>query len=248
MLFADQTTGQETNQTLQTQTNEDWLAKVVEVKGEKFKDVQVLAKSKLESDKYIAELERQVAELRTDVVKQDYAAKLLEQLGNKGATTTEPKPLVNTGGTNTSDTKPVISEDVIKTLVEQTLTQREAKNSAAQNAELVRTELTSKYGTEARSFVEKKAQELGMSYDRLSEIAQESPNAFFTLIGEPKKEFKPLVQGTINTSATSFQAPTERNWQYYQELRKKDKRTYYSPSTQQQMIQDKMRLGDKFGN
>ena len=248
MLFADQTTGQETNQTQQTQTNEDWLAKVVEVKGEKFKDVQVLAKSKLESDKYIAELERQVAELRTDVVKQDYAAKLLEQLGNKGATTTEPKPLVNTSGTNTSDTKPVISEDVIKTLVEQTLTQREAKNSAAQNAELVRTELTSKYGTEARSFVEKKAQELGMSYDRLSEIAQESPNAFFTLIGEPKKEFKPLVQGTINTSATSFQAPTERNWQYYQELRKKDKRTYYSPSTQQQMIQDKMRLGDKFGN
>lgn len=51
MLFADQTTGQETNQTLQTQTNEDWLAKVVEVKGEKFKDVQVLAKSKLESDR-----------------------------------------------------------------------------------------------------------------------------------------------------------------------------------------------------
>lgn len=248
MLFEDQTTGQTTDQTQQTQTTEDWLAKVVEVKGEKFKDVNVLAKSKLEADNYIAELERQLKEMREEGGKQDYAAKLLEQLQNKGANTTEPKPVVDTGGTNTSDTKPVISEDVIKTLVEQTLTKREAENSAAQNAEIVRNELVNKYGTEAKSFVEKKAQELGMSYDRLSQIAQESPNAFFTLIGESKKDFKPLTQGTINTSSASFQAPTERNWEYYQKLRREDKRLYYSPQTQQQLFKDKQRLGERFGN
>ena len=248
MLFEDQTKGQTTNQTQPTQTNEDWLAKIVEVKGEKFKDPQVLAKSKLESDNYIVELERQLKEMREEVVKQDYASKLLDKLDNKGADTTKPNSPVNQGGTDTSDTKPVISEDVIKTLVEQTLSKREAQNSAAQNAEIVRTELVSKYGTEAKGFVEKKARELGMTYERLSEIAQESPNAFFTLVGEAKKDFKPLTQGTINTSAASFQAPSERNWSYYQDIRRKNKRLYYDPKTQQQLIQDKQRLGDRFGN
>lgn len=42
MLFEDQTKGQDGNQTQQTQTQEDWLAKIVEVKGEAFKDPQVL--------------------------------------------------------------------------------------------------------------------------------------------------------------------------------------------------------------
>ena len=59
MLFEDQTKGQDGNQTQQTQTQEDWLAKIVEVKGEAFKDPQVLAKSKLESDNYIKQLEGQ---------------------------------------------------------------------------------------------------------------------------------------------------------------------------------------------
>lgn len=246
MLFEDQTTGQTTNQTQQAQTTEDWLAKVVEVKGEKFKDVNVLAKSKLDSDNYIVELERQLKEMREEVGKQDYASKLLEELKNKGTATVNS--VAPNGGTNTSDTKPVISEDVIKTLVEQTLTQREKSNSAAQNAELVRTELINKYGTEAKAHVEKKAQELGMTYDRLSQIAQEAPNAFFTLIGEPKKDFKPLTQGTINTSSASFQAPVDRDWRFYQDLRKKDKKLYYSPQTQQQLIKDKQRLGERFGN
>ena len=247
MLFQDQTTGQTTNPAQQTQTNEDWLAKVVEVKGEQFKDVQVLAKSKLESDKYIEELQRQLKELREDSTKQDYAQELLNQLQNKGASTTKADPVVN-GGTSQSDTKPGFSEDVIKSLVEQTLTQREKQNTAAQNTDIVRNELVSKYGTEAKAHVERKAAELGMSYDRLSELAQESPNAFFTLIGEPKKEFRPLTQGSINTSSPSLQVTADRDFKFYQDLRRKDKKLYYSPSTQQQMFKDKQRLGERFGN
>jgi hypothetical protein len=78
MLFEDQTTGQDGNQTQQTQTQEDWLAKIVEVKGEAFKDPQVLAKSKLESDNYIKQLESQLTDLRTELSKEEAAKKLLE--------------------------------------------------------------------------------------------------------------------------------------------------------------------------
>jgi hypothetical protein len=251
MLFEDQTTGQDTNQSANTQTTEDWLAKVVETKGDKFKDVQVLAKSKYEADTYIKELERQLKELREETSKQDYAKELFTRLQDKGTDTTKVDTVGSNntnGGTNPSETKPVLSEDIIKTLVEQTLTQRERQNTAAQNAALVRQELVSKFGTEAKAYVERKASELGMTYNRLSEIAQESPNAFFTLIGEEKKDFKPLTQGSVNTAAASLQAPASRDFKFYQELRRKNKALYYDPKTQQQMFQDKLRLGDKFGN
>ena len=247
MLFEDQTTGQDGNQTQQTQTQEDWLAKIVEVKGEAFKDPQVLAKSKLESDNYIKQLESQLTDLRTELSKEDAAKKLLAELQSR-----RQDPNANSvpkqGETNPSDTKPVLSEDVIQRLVEETLSKREQTNSAQQNAKMVQDQLTQKYGTEAKAHVEKKAQELGMSFDRLSALAAESPSAFMTLIGEPKTEFKAPVQGTINTAAGNYSNPSERNWDYYQNLRRTNKTLYFNPKTQQQMMQDKMRLGDRFGN
>jgi hypothetical protein len=248
MLFEDQT---KTNPADTTQTNEDWLAKVVEAKGETFKDVQVLAKSKLEADRYIKELEEQAKALREEVAKQDYSAKLLEQLQNKAPNTTNGNPVApnqNNGSTTPSDTKPENSEDILKALVEKTLTEREANATAEQNAAVVRNALVVKYGTDAKAHVERKAQELGMSYSRLETLATESPNAFLTLIGEPKQDFKPLTQGSINTQSVSVQQPSTRNWTFYQNLRKTNKTEYFKPATQQQMLKDKLAMGERFGN
>lgn len=248
MLFENQTNPNP--QEVQV-TNEDWLAKVVEAKGETFKDVQVLAKSKLEADRYIRELEEQAKALREEVAKQDYAAKLLEQLQNKAPNTTNGNavaPNQNNGSTTPSDTKPEMSEDILKALVEKTLTEKEAKATAEQNAAMVRNALVSKYGTEAEAHVKRKAQELGMPYSRLEALATESPNAFLTLIGEPKQDFKPLVQGSINTQSVSVQKPVTRDWAYYQNLRRTNKTEYFKPSTQQQMLRDKLAMGNQFGN
>lgn len=247
MLFEDQ----KTNPPTDTQTTEDWLAKVVEAKGETFKDVQVLAKSKLESDRYIKELEEQAKAMREELAKQDYAAKLIAQLENKAPNPTNgnaPAPNQNNGSTTPSDTKPVISEDVLKALVEKTLTEREAHNTSQQNVAMVRDTLLNKYGTNAKAHVEGKAKELGMSYDRLEALAAESPTAFLSLIGEPKPEFKPLVNSSINTQSPSTQTSSVRDWKYYTNLRKTNPTEYFKPAVQQQMIRDKIAMGDKFGN
>lgn len=247
MLFEDQTKGQDGNQTQQTQTQEDWLAKIVEVKGEAFKDPQVLAKSKLESDNYIKTLETQLTDLRTELSKEEASKKLLAELQSR-----RQDPNANSvpkqGETNPSDTKPELSEDVIQRLLDEALSKRETTQTAQQNAKMVQDQLTQKYGTEAKAHVENKAKELGMSFDRLSALAAESPTAFMTLIGEPKPEYKPPVSGTINTAAGNYSNPTERDWNYYQNLRRTNKQLYFNPKTQQQMMQDKMRLGDRFGN
>ncbi len=247
MLFEDQTKGQEGNQNQQAPNQEDWLAKIVEAKGDSFKDPQVLAKSKLESDKYIKELEAQLTELRGELGKEDAAKRLLAELESRRQAP-NANSLPNTGEAKPSDTKPELSEDVIKRLVEETLTSREHTNTAQQNTRLVQDQLVQKYGTGAKEHVEAKARELGMSMERLSALASESPTAFMTLIGEPKPDLKPLVNGSINTSAGQFSNTAERDWSYYQNLRKTNKTLYFSPQIQKQLIQDKLRLGDRFGN
>ena len=56
-----------------------------------------------------------------------------------------------------------------------------------------------------------------------------------------------MVQGSVRTEGVNMQASTERDWSYYQKLRRENKNTYYTPKIQRQLMEDKVRLGDKFG-
>ena len=56
-----------------------------------------------------------------------------------------------------------------------------------------------------------------------------------------------MVQGSVRTEGVNMQNSTERDFSYYQKLRRENRNLYYSAKTQQQMFQDKGRLGEKFG-
>lgn len=255
MVFTDGTattqTEQNAEQTQQEPTpSESYLQKLVEAKGENWKDPEVLAKGKLEADGYIKTLEEQLAQMREDLKKQEYQAQVLEQLQNKAADSTAAKNGVpnDNGSAEEQNTTGSLSEEDLKSLVEKTLTQREKEASVKQNLAQVDKALDDIFGTEALAVVQKKAQELGMSIERMQDIAAESPNAFFALIGEkPKQPMNPMIQGSVRTEGVNMQASAERDWSYYQKLRRENKNLYYTPKIQQQLMEDKMRLGDKFG-
>jgi len=255
MVFTDGTataqTEQNAEQTQQEATpQESYLQKLVEAKGENWKDPEVLAKGKLEADGYIKTLEEQLAQMREDLKKKEYQAQVLEQLQNKAADSTAAKNGVpnDNGSAEAQNTTGNLSEEDLKSLVEKTLTQREKETSVKQNLSQVDKALDDMFGTEALSVVQKKAQELGMSIERMQDIAAESPNAFFALIGEkPKQPMNPMIQGSVRTEGVNMQASAERDWSYYQKLRRENKNLYYTPKIQQQLMEDKMRLGDKFG-
>ena len=257
MVFTDGTATTQTEQTNEQTTQEaspqeSYVQKLVEAKGENWKDPETLAKGKLEADGYITTLEEQLTQMREDMKKQDYQSQLLEQLQTKATDTAavntgEPNK-DNNGDVDTQNTTAAVNEDDLKSLVEKTLTQRDKDAAVKHNLSQVDQELDKSYGTEAASVVQKKAQELGMSMDRLRDIASESPNAFFTLIGEPQKSFTPMVQGSVRTEGVNMQASTQRDWSYYQKMRRENPNEYYSPKLQQQLIADKMKMGDKFGN
>jgi hypothetical protein len=73
----------------------------------------------------------------------------------------------------------------------------------------------------------------------MQDLAAESPSAFFALIGEKQQTFKPITQGSVRTEAVGVKPNAERDFNYYQTMRREN--------MQQQMMEDRQRLGDKFG-
>lgn len=231
------------------ETQESYVKKLVEARGENWQDPEVIAKGKIEADNHIKELERQLEELRGDLSKNEYAKQLLETLQGKAEAPTSS----NTAGTQQQQNKGSAADQNttgeagdLESLVEETIRKREQQQTAQQNLTQVQETLTQAFGTEANKVVQERAKELGMSLERLQEIATESPSAFMRLIGEaPAVENNPAPSSSVNTTA-AFNQSNERNWSYYQNLRRTNSKQYYSPKVQNQLVQDRQRLGDRF--
>jgi len=249
-IFSSATTEGTTNDTQQTQTKESFVDHLVG-DGKKFKDIEALAKGKLEADRHIGEITKTLDELRAELAKQDYAKNLLEQMSKGSETGAEQPPPVTTSSSNTENTTQSASD--IESLVEKVITAKEKNKTASQNISVVGEEMQKQYGDKTAEVLKAKSLELNMSLDRLKEIAAESPTAFFQLIGVKKMGEKTSTSTGVTTQSTirseNFNSYSQdRNFDYYQKLRKENRSLYYSPKIQNTMLQDRERLGDRFYN
>lgn len=238
--------------TAETKTPEDnpsFVEELVKAKGEQWKDPELIAKGKLEADKYIEDLKVQIEELKGLASKGAKVDELISKMEKKAAEpiTAQPPSKVE-DGTDDSQTKNTIGEEDIQSLVEKTLTEREKQSTVKQNLEQVEQQLTEMFGTEAASTVSKKAKELNLTKERLAEIASESPSAFFALIGEKPPEFKPLTHGSVRTEGVNTQSTGRKNSAYYSKLRRENPRLFHSAQTQDAMMQERIKQGEAFYN
>lgn len=231
-----------------TQTQESFVDKLAQAKGDNWRNPEVLAKGKLEADGYIKTLEEQLSEMRSELNKKEYNDSVMSQAESKAPDRTAGSSRManNSGAAEDGNTNQTLSEDDLKSLVEKTLTQRDQQALLSQNLKMVDEELNKSFGTEALEVISNKAKELGMSMDRLKEIAQESPNAFFTLIGEKPRQTNPLVSGSVRTEGVNMSSSSDKNFAYYQQVRRENKSLYFSPKFQQQMMAQADKLGEKF--
>lgn len=249
-IFSSATTEGTTTDTQQTQTKESFVDHLVG-DGKKFKDIEALAKGKLEADRHISEITKTLDELRAELAKQDYAKNLLEQMSKGSETGAEQPPPVTTSSSNTENTTQSASD--IESLVEKVITAKEKNKTASQNISVVGEEMQKQYGDKTAEVLKAKSLELNMSLDRLKEIAAESPTAFFQLIGVKKMGEKTSTSTGVTTQSTirseNFNSYSQdRTFEYYQKMRKENRSLYYSPKIQNTMLQDRERLGDRFYN
>ena len=120
MVFTDKTETNQSDQAEQAkdqaQTQESFLDKLVQAKGDNWRNPEVLAKGKLEADGYIKTLEEQLAQMREELDKKEYMSKVMSQAEGKAPELTagNSQSARDNGSTNQENTTPKISEDDLK--------------------------------------------------------------------------------------------------------------------------------------
>jgi len=229
----------------QQQELTDYIARLKEAKGENWEDPQTIAKGYLNAQQHIDQLEAELKDLRENSQKKDWAEEVISKLDQRQPASREPGREQNAGASE-QDTPSSTSAEDIKSLIVETLTEEESKRTKAQNLATADAQLNQLFGTEAKEMLTKKAQEVGMTVDRLKELAEESPTAFFTLIGEaPHKESNSAPQSNVNTAA-GFNQSHRKNWAYFQKMRRENPRQYRTAQVQNEMLAERQKQGEAF--
>lgn len=213
----------------------------------KDKPVEELLKAKVEADLFINTLTK-----RTDDLSKDYLAmktqldataslqELRDQIVNAKATSNSESPNANEGN-ESQKVEPVDLDKKFKTLYDET---RRAEKQL-ENVNAVQAKLKERFGSNYQEVL----RDTGLSDNRIREIAAESPEAIFRLVGLDNRERESFQAPPRSAERPSFtpKGQPKRDWNYYQELKKTNPKLYLDPKIAVQMHNDAIALGDDFG-
>jgi len=218
--------------------------------GRKFRDAEALARGKAEADRYIESLKEELAQTRSALETRMAQEELLEEIKKAALGTGDTRESTTDRGTHTEGH--IGSADELESLIEKRLSAFERERAAKERLAAVENSLKGEFGDKAGDFVKAKAAEYGMSMSDMEDLAVRSPNAFLSLMGvksssqvnnsdtETKRQNSESVSGTLAAQSG------KRDWNYYSKLRRENKKKFFSPEIQTQMMQDRLSMGEEF--
>lgn len=230
----------------QTQIPENPL-EVLVGEDKKFKTVEDLAKGKIESDNFIRQLQNELAELREHVGKSQTMEEIKTQILSS---LKQEKPLEQPAQPPSHEpndsTKNVDVESLVSTLLEK----REIEAKQRTNKQVVQDALEKKFGADAQLILNQKAKELSVSLEYLAKVANDSPSAFFRLVGieQATPAHQPTPAPRSSQSAPVTPQSGVRNRSYYERLKSTNPTEYFSQKTRMQMMKDALAMGDSFNS
>lgn len=221
--------------------------------GKKFRDNEALAKAKLESDNYIKTLEIKMDELRSDWLKSKdelaTKAKLEDYIDQIDSSR------LQTSGSNTPKagdvlTRPNIDMDQIKSLFSSEFQKEKQLEKQQQNFERVQNKLKERYGEKSADVVKQHIDELGISVDRLNQMARSEPMVLIRALGLDQTTAQPGFQtpprSTQRSDTFAPKGTQQHTWSYWQKLKADNPKLYHDPKTNIQMLNDMETLGEAF--
>lgn len=212
----------------------------------KDKPIEELLKAKVDADLFINTLTKRQDDLSRDYLelrKQADATASLQALVDK----LNEKATSNSATPNANEVKeshePVDIDKRVKELIEET---RRVERQTA-NANMVQNKLREYFGENNYQSV---LQGTGLSNKQINEIAADSPEAIFRLVGLDSKKtegFQTPPKSSQRNDSFSPKGQTKRDWNYYQELKKTNPKLYLDSKIAIQMHNDAIELGDAFG-
>lgn len=212
--------------------------------GKKFKTNDDLARGKAEADRYIDQLKTEMAELRSDLAARVKLEDVIDRLASRNNEDQHELPNLEP---NDRSGQPAISSDAIERLIETKITNRDKERTARENRDSVKAKLTEVFGADYPKRLEDRREALGLDKDTLNNLASRSPTAFMELVAPRAAERPGFVPPRSSVASEHFipnpQAqPGSRSW--YDNLRKSDPTTYWTPKVQWQMHQDAIKAAN----
>lgn len=170
----------------------------------KYKTVEDLARSKFEADRFIKQLTTEAAEMREVIGKsqtmEDIKTQILASINQENTQRQPPE---------TPPEPEKVDSANLENMISQLLMKKEAEKKALSNREKVTKALEDKFGADAQIVLNQKARELNVSLDYLAKIANDSPSAFFKLVGidsaQPPLATPPAPIGSAGTPPKQMQ-------------------------------------------
>lgn len=241
-----------------TLENKNYLEELVG-EGKKFKTPEELAKGKAEADLFIKSLLDEMKEVKDELNKRMTVEDLMNSL--KG--TREQTTMTNGDNFNTSEnthtshgdtgTNSLDLETIRKALKDELAQEKEKARRQANVAEVVN-KLREQHGDNVSAYLNTKAKELNVDITYLRELAEDKPSVFYQLVGNSQTSNDPFRSGPVTpprSQVTTGVTPTKsygehKTKSYYEQLKLKDKKAYFSPQVRVQMHKDALALGESF--
>lgn len=219
--------------------------------GKKYKTPEDVAKALVYKDAFIEQLkgENQLARTALDRAKEELKTRqTLEEFLDRMNTQRPPSP--SPANNQNAEEDGALNQEKIKQLVEQTLTQRTTQEREQANLDHVKQKLIEAYGPRYEQKLRERTQELGMNENEMTQMAMRSPKAFLALVNP-----QPSTNNLFSTPTSSLNSESlrrtsssnEKNWAYYENLRKTNPKLYFEPRTHNEMMAQLRKLGiDEF--
>ena len=219
--------------------------------GRRYRDQEALAKSRMDADAHIKQVEAENQELRTrsaSFTEESTARARLEDLVDRLA-----KLQNNTNATTPAkvENEPRVDltkiDEIISQRVKGELNSYEVNNRERANQEMVRSQLKEQFGDNYPTVVKERIKDLGLTEDRFNALAKEAPQFLLKTLGTEERRETFQAPPRSNSGYTPKGQP-KRTWSYYQEMKKNDPNLYRNSNTIAQMERDAIALGDAFND
>lgn len=224
----------------------------------KFKTNEDLAKAKAESDRFIQQLQGELAGIRQELSTRQTLEELMTKVGSQRAPeNTPPGNNQNPNGDDDGRNVKALSEEDIARLVEDRLTKAERARVHNSNLETVKQTLVESFGSDYVTHLKAKAAELGVSEEYLNSMAKETPKAFLKLVeADGAKRATPVAGGLFTPPSGANIRSTDQSkgfsptgipkMSYYENIKRTDPTKYWSAAVQNKMHKDAIALGEAF--
>lgn len=236
------------------ENNEDSLVETLVGEGRKFKSVEDLAKGKVLADSFIERLKEENRSLRekTSKLETDNSERLkIEDLIKELRTGQTMNNGNNTPAENPNDSKTVsVDYDAIVNKVMADFEERSKNEKAANAVRTVSNYAKEVFGANWQEGLLKIGNDLGLDREMIDLWVKKNPEAVINKIKEKDSRTRVPTQdpspSIMSSGLTLDSGTTVRNKAYYDKLKAKDPKAYWSSAIQIQKHKDAQRLQEKF--